>query len=466
VDATAETPKSSAPVGAEFVDDEGRIRKKAHQAAAQPPISPSSASSTPWWAARAMPSAPPPSPQHALAPVESSPAEMGDTPPESLEAAIGMGYGNAQATAEEAKFEARLVSHLSHGHWELLSILGDPFRGCGACAGVSLKVFIASREDKFDLLFDINRGAWLARLKKERAPSRSLPPPSPPTPPPLQVRHETGTSWQETAYVEDVRESQPAYAPSPAMFDFSGYGGSAEGSAYRLAPNPWRGGQQRQPKQHLGGFGSGSGSGSGGGSGSGSGEYSLFSDHPLAAIGQSLNGAKPAYQQGGLFGAASCQDALAPPSLSRSLFARAIVAASTSGGGEGCMPQQVGGDANTRRPLFSSSSGRSIGDSGIIANSAPHETPWWLQPQEIRGGGGALKPAPVSFLASAAEPNNNGAFMGNSQSGRICSYTLPTPPPTRRLVTSDNAASQWYNDNDANPHLDELLAAQMRELGA
>ena len=52
--------------------------------------------------------------------------------------------------------------------------------------------------------------------------------------------------------------------------------------------------------------------------------------------------------------------------------------------------------------------------------------------------------------------------MGNSQSGRICSYTRPTP----RLVTSDNAASQWYNDNDANPHLDELLAAQMRELGA
>ena len=73
---------------------------------------------------------------------------------------------SAEAWAAQA-YEARLVKHLSHGQWVLLSLLGDRVKGCPMppSVGMQLKAFIMARPHLFHLLWDVNQGTWRAKLR-------------------------------------------------------------------------------------------------------------------------------------------------------------------------------------------------------------------------------------------------------------------------------------------------------------
>jgi hypothetical protein len=184
----------------------------------------------------------------------------------------------AEARAAHA-YEARLVKHLSHGQWTLLSMLGDRVKGCPMppAVGLSLKAFIVARPHLFHLLWDGNQGTWRAKLRTKPLQTGSVSPAVSVAAMPAASTSTSVMPHQTAARLdcEPVERGEPKAAV--------------------VAANPWRMSHplpdcaqvetgaapaMEQPCSISGGMAPPAPTGS----------YGLFSDHPLVALGAVLNG--------------------------------------------------------------------------------------------------------------------------------------------------------------------------------
>lgn len=309
---------------------------------------------------------------------------------------------SAEARAAHA-YEARLVKHLSHGQWTLLSLLGDRAKGCPMppAVGLSLKAFIVARPHLFHLLWDGNQGTWRAKLRTK----------------PLQAGN---ASPHAAASVAAMPAETTSVVPvqTAAGLDCDPLEQAPEPKAVLVAANPWRtsyplpdcatvstddvtapamepfniSGDMPPPAPTS--------------------EYGLFRDHPLSALGTVFNGhgggVQPAtaHMQHPSRSGASAYEVLCGPhrhsTVSLGGFSQAIAAA--SGAAETNMLGVFGGGARGPSTCF--------GDAAIraLASSAP-SSPQHAQGRFAPQAGSAPLPCHEQFMATSAPATATGVYQ-------------------------------------------------------